>query len=182
MIELANVLSKHIWLSIPSAASANYIQQMAKYVKDNLKNKTCTIYLEQSANKQWSQNNRTLELSLIANWKSVNDTRVKHVLATSFRAFFNNPAQYNVADYALFDYYAVSGEISHNLPYMSNTFDVNTTLNYTKETILKDIRQQIYLDEIDLIYMNQIATVRVQKPLLAYDVGFKGIFVTLFYE
>jgi hypothetical protein len=65
---------------------------------------------------------------------------------------------------------------------MSNTFDVNTTLNYTKETILKDIRQQIYLDEIDLIYMNQIATVRVQKPLLAYDVGFKGIFVTIYYK
>ena len=62
------------------------------------------------------------------------------------------------------------------------TPDVNTTLNYTKETILKDIRQQIYLDEIDLIYMNQIATVRVQKPLLAYDVGFKGTFVTLFYK
>ena len=66
MIELANFLSnKDIWLSIPSAASRNHIIQMATYVKANLKNKTCTIYIEQSSNKQWAQNNRTLELNLV---------------------------------------------------------------------------------------------------------------------
>ena len=174
MIELANVLSKNIWLSIPSVASSNCIQQMAIYVKANLLNKTAIIYLEQSSNKQFSQSNRTLELNLMTNWNLVNDTRVKHVLATQFRAFFNNPAQYNVADYALFDYFAVSGQIASNLPYMSNTFDVSVTVNYTTQTILDAIRQQIYADEIDLIYMMQIAAVRVQKPLLVYDVGFKG--------
>ena len=173
MIELANFLSKDLWLSIPSTASDNFIKQLALYVKANLTSKTSLIYVEQSANKNFANSNRTLELNLIKVWKSVfNDTRVKHVLASSFRAFFNNPAQYSVDDYALFDFYSVSGEIAHSIDYTSNNYNVNLTVNMSKTNILNEIRQQIYKDEIDLIYMMQIATVRVKKPLIAYDVGF----------
>ena len=50
-----------------------------------------TIYLEQSSDKNFGQSNRTLELNLVKFWKSVNNSRVKNVLSTSYRAFFNNP-------------------------------------------------------------------------------------------
>ena len=51
MIELANLLNKDIWLSIPSSASPNYTLKMAQYVKDNLINQSSLIYVEQSSDK-----------------------------------------------------------------------------------------------------------------------------------
>lgn len=51
IVELANVLSKDIWLSIPSSASQDYIVKIAEYVKLNLVSNTSLIYVEQSSDK-----------------------------------------------------------------------------------------------------------------------------------
>ena len=176
MVELGNVLQKDIWISVPSTANGNFIKMLAVYVKANFLNPTSKIYLEQSSDKNFKGNNKTLELQLIRIWKSVNDTRVKHVLGNSFRGFFDNPPQYNLSDYEHYDYYAVSGAIASNVPFASQSYDVSLTANYTTSDIIDIIRQQIYLDEIDLIYMIQIAATIVKKPLIAYDVGFRGFY------
>ena len=175
MVELGNFLNKDIWLSIPSPASSDHIQKMAAYVKANFVNPASTIYIEQSAEKNFGQTNRTLELNLVANWKTANDSRVKYVLSTSFRAFFNNPAQFVVTDYANFDYFAVSGAIGNSMNYNQQNYDVSLSANFNTSDINSAIRQAIYNDEIDLIYMIQIVAMMVQKPLIAYDVGFRGI-------
>jgi hypothetical protein len=86
-------------------------------------------------------------------WNAVNDTRVKHVLGCSFREFFNNPSQYNISDYAHFDYYAISGGIGSRIAYGSQLYDPSLSANYTTKDILDAIRQQIFVDEIDLNYM-----------------------------
>ena len=177
MVELANVLNKDIWLSIPSAASKNYIEQMAKYVKENLANPNCTIYLEQSSDKNFGKSNRTLELNLVKFWKSANDSRVKNVISTSFRAFFNNPPQYALVDYTHFDYFSVSGGIASGLEFISQGYNVSNSANYTTDDVLDKIQQQIYKDEIDLIYLIQMVAMVVKKPLIAYDVGFRGKFI-----
>ena len=174
MVELANFLSKDIWLSIPSAASQNYIQQMALYVKNNLICRSCTIYIEQSSDKNFGNSNRTLELNLVNYWKTANDSRVKHVLSTSFRAFFNNPPQFAVEDYASFNYFSVSAAIGSNMDYIQQNYNVSLSANFTTRDITNAIRQAIYNDEIDLIYMIQIVAMVVKKPLIAYDVGFRG--------
>jgi hypothetical protein len=178
MVELGNVLNKDIWISVPSTANVDFIRNLARYVKENFASNTSSIYLEQSSDKNFKGNNRTLELQLIRLWNAVNDTRVKHVLGCSFRAFFNNPPQYNISDYAHFDYYAVSGGIGSNIAYGSQLYDPSLSANYTTKDILDAIRQQIFVDDIDLNYMIQIAATVVRKPLIAYDMGFRGIFNT----
>ena len=175
MVELGNVMSKDIWLSIPSAASKHYIEKMALYVKQNLVNPNSTIYLEQSADKDFKGNNRTLELNLVKYWKSANDSRVKNVLSVSCRTFFNNPPQYALIDYTHFDYFSVAGAIGMQIELSQLQYDVSKSANYTTTDILDLIRQDIYNDEIDQIYMIQIVAVLMKKPLIAYDVGFRGI-------
>ncbi len=49
--ELANTLNKHIWLSIPSSASADFIVKMAIFFKENLHDNSSVIYLEQNTDK-----------------------------------------------------------------------------------------------------------------------------------
>ena len=175
MVELGNVLQKDIWISVPSTVNENFIRMLAIYVKQNFVSNTSIIYLEQSSDKDFTGNNKTLEFELMRIWKTVNDTRVKNVIATSFRGFFNNPLQYTTKDYEHFDYYAVSGAIASNVPFASQSYDVSLTANYTTDDIIDIIRQQIYLDEIDLIYMIQLAATMVKRPLIAYDVGFRGL-------
>ena len=174
MVELGNVMSKDIWISVPSTASESFIRHLARYVKENFINQTSTVYIELSSDKNFKGNNKTLELNLIKYWKTVNDSRIKHVLGNSFRVFFDNPPQYNLTDYPHYDYYAVSGGIATGVPFGSQSYDVSLSANFTKQDIINAIRQQIYNDEIDLNYMIQIAATRVRKPLIAYDVGFRG--------
>ena len=175
MVELGNTLSKGIWLSIPSTANDNYILSLAQYVKANfLIDKK--IYVEQNSDKNYAQNNRTLELNLVRLWKSVfgDDKRVVHVLAISFRAFFNNPSIYSDDDYNYFDAYSVSGAIANNNPYNNNGYNVSLVDTLNEDSVNNVIRQEVFKDEIDLIYLaNMIAIKMPNKPLIGYDVGFR---------
>jgi hypothetical protein len=175
IIDLANLLNKDIWLSIPSGANDEYITNLATYVKSNfLLNKK--IYVEQSSDKNFAQNSRTLELNLVKVWNAAfgKDSRVSHVIAISSRYFFNNPPVYLDSDYANFDAYSISGGISSRNPYNDNNFNVSLVDSLTEEDILDEIRQEIYKDEIDLIYLRQMVAIKMpNKPLLAYDVGFR---------
>lgn len=175
MVELANVLAKDMWLSIPKTANADFIQNMALYVKNNLNNKSI-IYVEQSSDKGWMGQDRNLQMQLIQIWKSVfneSRSRLQFVLSTTLMAYFENVMTYYTdADLAEFDAYAVHGGIADGLPYKDNNFNVTQTVNYTTQTVLDAIRQAIYKDERAAIYqMNKIA-VKLNKPMYAFNVEF----------
>jgi hypothetical protein len=121
----------------------------------------------------FANNNKTLELQLVKTWNQVQDSRVRHVLAISAYPFFNNPPTYNSSDYKNFHYYSVAGAIANWIDFKSQLFDVNTTANYTTDDIIEHIRQEIYKDEIELIFLINKVAMEVKKPLIGYDVGFR---------
>ena len=78
IVELANKLEKDIWLSIPSLSSKNHIKQLARFVKDNLSSKIETIYVEQSSEKGWGNNDHNLQMQLVSTWKYLETTPVSN--------------------------------------------------------------------------------------------------------
>ena len=177
ILELANLLGKDIWLSMPAAASADYIKNMALYVKNNLKNVT-TVYLEESANIGFNSNNRTATMQLISIWKKVfakeKNISVKYILSTSNPGYFGNLLTvFRPEDLKQFDAFAVPAAIGSNLNFNFNGYNVSASVNFTESDINDYIQQEIYKDEIELIYLIQSVLYKMNKPLIGYDCGFK---------
>ena len=177
IIELANLMEKDIWLSIPSISSADYIYQLAFYVKNNIKDNIGTIYVEQSSDRGWGQNNRNLTMQLIHIWKDVfgaNNSRIKYVLSTNIPAYFESVVSlYSKQDLQEFDAFSVGGYIAYDLDMNYEGYDVRKTLNYTSDTINQLIRQEIYKDEISLIHLLHKVQITFRKPLIGFNVGFR---------
>lgn len=175
IVELANVLSKDIWLSVPKTANINFTQNMALYVKNNLSKKSI-IYVEQSSDKGWLGQNHDLQMQIIQVWKSVfgaDRSRLKFVLSTTMMAYYEAVmTYYSASELKEFDAYAVHGAIGEYLPYTSNDYDVTQTFNYTVDTINDAIRQQIYQDELRSIYHIQKVAITMNKPLIAFNLEF----------
>jgi hypothetical protein len=53
VVELANISGKDIWITIPVAATDDYVRQLARFLKANLTNPNAKIYLEHS-NEVWN--------------------------------------------------------------------------------------------------------------------------------
>ena len=175
IIELGNTLNKDIWLSIPAEADEDFISNMANYTRDNF-NPNNTIYVEQGSNKGFNGNNRTLQMEVIRIWKSSfgdERSRLFFIMSTSSTYYFENVMSvYNDLDIVEFDAFAVSGKIASSATINSNDFNVSLSVNYTTSTIIDIIQQQIYFDEIRLIYMALKAAITLNIPLIGYDVGF----------
>jgi hypothetical protein len=175
IIELANLLSVDLWLSIPSSANPDLIANISQYVQNNINNVTQIIYVEQSSEKGFNNNNRSLQMQLVAICKSIfgNDTRVKYVLSTwQYWYYENTVTMYTAADLCQFDYFSIAGDLSYGVPYNQNGYDVTIVSNFNTSTILGDIRQQIFNDEITWIYQVQKLALQLQIPLIAYNFGF----------
>ncbi len=102
IVEITNLLKKDIWLSIPQEANADYIKNLAEFVRNSLTNET-TIYLEESTNIGFKQNNRTATMQLVSIWKNVfsgNETapRIKYILSTLDPAYFDSVLSYFTQD------------------------------------------------------------------------------------
>lgn len=114
-------------------------------------------------------------MQLIQNWKSVfgNDTRVKYILSTWLNEYFENTVgMYSDIDLAQFHGYAVSGTISYGSKLNYDDYNISNSANFTVNTITEIIRQEIYKDEIKLIYNMQKVAVKLKMPMYGYDVGF----------
>ncbi|CAF0900053.1 unnamed protein product [Brachionus calyciflorus] len=176
IVELANLLKKDIWLSIPSEASFNNIVQIAQYIYDNINNETKIIYVEQSTNKGFNNNNRTLQMNLINAWKQVfgvNNTRVKYVLSTWQYYYFDNTLSfYKPEDLKQFDLYSIAGDIAYGVEFNQNGFDIKIAENYTVDTITDIIKQKIYNDEANAIFQAQLSKVKLNVSTVGYNVGF----------
>ena len=175
VIELSNLLKKDIWLSIPSEASYDNIVKIAEYVYENLNNETKLIYVEQSSNKGFNNNNRTLQMNLIDAWKQVfgNDTRIKYVLSTWQYYYFDNTLSfYKEKDLSNFDLYSIAGDIGYGVEFNSNGFDIKKAENYTIETILGILKQKIFLDEANAVFQAQRSKTKLNLSTVGYNVGF----------
>lgn len=175
IIELANLLKKDIWLSIPSEANFDNIVKIAEYVYENLNNETKIIYVEQSSNKGFNNNNRTLQMNLIDAWKQVfgNDTRVKYVLSTWQYYYFDNTLSfYKPEDLENFNLYSIAGDISYRVDFNGNGFDIKIAENYTIDTLTDIIKQKIYQDEADSIFQVQKSKIKLNISTVGYNVGF----------
>ena len=179
MVELANVFGKEMWLSVPSSANVSLIAGMAQYVRDNLSPRR-VCYVEQSSDKGFNNNNRNLSMQIVSIWQSVfgvDDAklRVRFVLATWLPAYVENVmSAYSADDVAKFDVFSVAGLIGNNIAFNSDSYDVTQAANMTIANVTDLIRQQIYNDEIELIYlMNKVALLMPNKTLVGYNVGFR---------
>ncbi|EFC47802.1 hypothetical protein NAEGRDRAFT_57192 [Naegleria gruberi] len=176
IVELGNYLAKDIWISIPNACSSDHIMHIASYVRDNL-NTSLTIHVEQSADKGWGGNNRNLNIQLINTFKAVfglNDTRCKYILSTMIPAYYDSVLSlYSSDDLSLFDAFAVSGNVGTGIEYYGNGYDVNLSVNYTVDDVLNLLRQEIYKDEIDWIYLLNRVAFKLKIPLILYDAGLR---------
>ncbi|RNA10792.1 T9SS C-terminal target domain-containing [Brachionus plicatilis] len=175
IIELANLFEKDIWLSIPSDASFDNIVKIAEYVYENLNNETKIIYVEQSSNKGFNNNNRTLQMNLINGWKKVfgNDTRVKYVLSTWQYVYFDNTLSfYTPEDLEQFDLYSIAGDVAYGVDFNGNGFDIKKAENYTTDTITDILKQEIYKDEASAIFQVQRSKIKLNISTVGYNVGF----------
>ena len=175
IIELANLLSVDVWLSIPSSANTGFIANLSQHIQTGINNSTNIIYIEQSSDKGFNNNNRSLQMQLVTTCKSIfgNDTRVKYVLSTWQYAYYENTiAMYTAADLKQFDYYSIAGDLSYGAAYNYEGFDVTSVSNFNTSTILGEIRQQIFKDEISWIYQVQKLALQLNIPLIAYNFGF----------
>ena len=175
ILELANLLSVDLWLSIPSSANSELIANMSQYIQNNINNLTKIIYIEQSSDKGFNNNNRSLQMQLVKSCKSIfgNDTRIKYVLSTWQYAYYENTIDmYTAADLSQFDYYSIAGDLSYGVPFNQNGYDITSASNFNTSSILREIRQQIFKDEISWIYQIQKLALQLQIPLIAYNFGF----------
>ena len=177
ILELANFLKKPIWLSMPDAASFEFIHKCAEFFRDNLRN-VSEIYLEESTDIGWQQNNQTAIMLAVTTWKNVfaNITQIqlKCVLTSLDPLYFNQTLTYFTDDdLSLFDAFAVPVKLERLLPFLGNYFDVLSTVNMTENDIADAVQQAIYKDEIDLIDLLQCVLYKLNKPLIGYDCGFR---------
>jgi len=178
ILELANILQKPIWLSMPEEASHEFIQKTAEFFRDNLRN-VSEVYVEESTDIGWQQNNKTATMLAVTTWKNVfaNTTTVqlKCVLTTLDPAYFDQTLTYFTADdLSLFDAFAVPVKLGRLLPFLGGNYDVLQTVNMTENDMADVIQQEILQqDEIDLIYLIQRVVYKLNKPLIGYDCGFR---------
>lgn len=172
IIELANILEKDIWLSMPKLAGKDFMLNMARYVRDNLNNKS-RIYLEYSTDIGFNNQNRTANMLMIEVWKSVfntNRSRLIFILSTTDYAYFENVmSHYSAADLNEFDAYSIAGYIASHSILRDNSYNVSLVNNLTTDDVIANLRQEIYKDEIELIYqMQKVAYYMPRKPLIGF--------------
>lgn len=125
--------------------------------------------------KGFNGNNKTLNMQLIQSWKSVfgNDTRVKYILSTWLTAYYDNTvSMYTDDELKQFDGYAVSGTIAYGSELNYDNYNITDAAAFTIENITNIIRQQIYKDEIALIYHVNKISLKFNITMYGYDVGF----------
>lgn len=177
ILELANILKKPIWLSMPETASSELIQNMAEFFRDNLRN-VSEIYMEESTDIGWQQNNQTATMLAVTTWKDVfaniTEIQLKCVLTSLDPLYFDQTLTYFTdEELSMFDAFAVPVKLGRRLPFMGNNFDVLSTVNMTENDIADVVQQEIYKDEIDLIHLLQRVLYKLNKPLIGYDCGFR---------
>lgn len=163
---------------MPEEASPEFIQKTAELFRDNLRN-VSEVYVEESTDIGWQQNNKTATMLAVTTWKNVfaNNTAVKLkcVLTTLDRAYFDQTLKYFTdGDLSLFDAFAVPVKLGRLLPFLGGNYDVLQTVNMTENNMADVIQQDILQqDEIDLIYLLQRVVYKLNKPLIGYDCGFR---------
>ena len=176
IIELGNILDKNIWISIPASANDAYIRNISEYLKDNF-NSNKLIYVEQGSDKGFNNNNSTLEMNVVQQFKKIfgnKNPRVKYVLSTWLAAYFDNTiSKYNENDLRQFDAFSIGGDIAHSLELNSNNYNLTKSINFTIQDIHELIYQQIQIEEINLIYLIHKVYIKLKVPLIGYNVGFK---------
>lgn len=176
MVELGNILDKDIWISIPTSVNDAYIRNMSEYLMNNFNSKKL-IYVEQGSDKGFNNNNSTLQMNVISQFKKIfgnKNPRVKYVLSTWLGAYFENTmSKYTDNDLRQFDAFSIGGDIAHSLEFNSNGFNITSSINFTIQDIHELIYQQIQKEEINLIYLMHKVYIKLKVPLFGYNVGFK---------
>ncbi|RNA33846.1 PA14 domain-containing [Brachionus plicatilis] len=175
IVELANLLDKDIWISIPNSANDAYMRNMSDFIKKNF-NSNRLVYVEQDSDKGFNKNEPVLQMNVISQFKKMfgnESPRVKYVLSTWLGAYFDNTVnKYSENDLKQFDAFSIGGDIAHGIEFNSNSYNITKSLNFTIEDILEMIYQQIQKEEISLNHLRHKTFIRLKIPLIGYNVGF----------